>query len=98
MVQQICYQRPCSVVTNLTAVQSQDTEVVGTLHCLGQLLAVRLGEIKQVPLKIHSTVVDTAQLENKGRHKDQECQNNKIAVKITVTRTKIARTIKLPWK
>ena len=61
MVQQMCNQRPCSLIADLAAVETQDAEVVSVLDGLGQQLAVRLGEVKQIPLKVHPTVVDTGQ-------------------------------------
>ena len=65
MVQQMCYQCPCALIADLAAVQAQNAEVVGILHCLCQQLAVHFGEVKEVPFKVHATIVDPAQMYNK---------------------------------
>ncbi len=59
MIEEVGDEQSASVVPDLTVVQPEDLECVGGAYGLGEELAVRLGEFKQGPIKVHTTVTDS---------------------------------------
>ena len=59
MIEEVRDELSAPVISNLAPMQPQHSEGGRGLHCLGEGVAVCLGELKQTPLKVHATALHT---------------------------------------